>query len=707
MMVLGRSRHVMFCLAAFGGIGAASAVLAQEATSLNSFGLPGMIDMPTAESLPDGNLATTIALTQDQARVTLSFQITPRLTGAFRYSRIADFRGSGDALFDRSFDLHYRFVDEGRIRPSLAVGLRDFAGTGIFSSEYVVASKTLAPGLLVSGGIGWGALGTYSSFENPLGSLGETFNNRPGFDGLGGEPSLDSWFRGPASLFAGLRWQVNDRLTLSAEYSSDDRSRQQAGDTDGLVSPFNFGLQYRMGPGTVLGAQLLHGEAVGISAHFLINPRNPPAGGDTSAAPIPVLVRGDAGASWAGAITQDAIPESNRTEVLRVLLENDGIVLDAIAVQEKSVRVRIRNLRHDVEPQAIGRTARALALAMPARIEVFEIEPVQNGVPLSRVTLQRSMLERLDYAPDQVAQSLAATAITAGANDVPLQTLPFDRFTWNVGPYTGLSLFDPDSPVRLDAGVQVAAGYAFTPSFSVSGAVRGKVLGNRDEVTRRSDSILPRVRSNRSLYDKASDVWLQRLTLDHFGKLSDDLYTRVSAGYFEEMFGGVSGEVLWKPVNSSFALGVEINHVFQRDNDRLFGFDDYGYDVTTGHVSAYYAMKNDFDLQLDLGRYLAGDWGATLGIDRRFANGWKVGAFATLTDVPFADFGEGSFDKGIRVSVPISWFLGKPNRSSADLTIRPILRDGGARLVVQNRLYPILRDYHAPEMRDQWGRFWR
>jgi hypothetical protein len=683
------------------------AARAQGPTSLNTFGLPGLIDMPTAESMEDADLATNLAVTEDQSRITLSFQITPRLSGAFRYSRISDFPGYDGALFDRSFDLHYRLIDEGRIRPAVAVGLRDFAGTGIFSSEYVVASKTVAPGLLLSGGIGWGALGSYGSFDNPLGVISDGFDRRPGFDGLGGEPSVDNWFRGEAALFAGLRWQVNDALTLHAEYSSDDQSRQQNAAGGGAESPFNVGLHYRLRNGAVLGAQFLQGEAFGFSAHLPLNPRKPPMQGDISPAPIPVLVRGDAAASWAGSISQDAIPEARRTEVLRVLLENEGLVLQATAIQDSTARVRVRNKRYDSEAQAIGRAARVLAFAMPSRIETFEIEVTRNGVPMSRVTLRRSMLERLDYAPDAIAQSLAETRISPGADDVALDLLPFDRFTWNIGPYLGLSLFDPDNPVRADGGIQASARYAFSPSFAVSGAVRGKLVGNRDDVTRQSNSTLPRVRSNRNLYDQASDVWVQRLTLDHFGKLSDNLYSRVSIGYFEEMFAGVSGEVLWKPVDSRFALGAELNHVLQRDNDRLFGFDDYDYDVTTGHVSAYYAMENGFDLQLDMGRYLAGDWGATLGVDRRFGNGWTVGAFATLTDVPFAEFGEGSFDKGIRFSVPLSWFLGTPDRKGTGMTLRPIQRDGGARVSVPGRLYPIIRNHHAPEMRDQWGRFWR
>ncbi len=59
------------------------------------------------------------------------------------------------------------------------------------------------------------------------------------------------------------------------------------------------------------------------------------------------------------------------------------------------------------------------------------------------------------------------------------------------------------------------------------------------------------------------------------------------------------------------------------------------------------------------------------------------------------EFGEGSFDKGIRVEIPLSWLTGKPSRASARQTIRPVLRDGGARLMVRNRLYEYTRNDRA------------
>ena len=178
------------------------------------------------------------------------------------------------------------------------------------------------------------------------------------------------------------------------------------------------------------------------------------------------------------------------------------------------------------------------------------------------------------------------------------------------------------------------------------------------------------------------------------------------------MFAGVSSELLWKPVDSSLALGAELNYVVQREYDMGFGaqeFDDIGgtYDVVTGHLSAYYDFANDFHGRLDVGRYLAGDWGATFTLDREFSNGWLIGAYASFTDVPFDEFGEGSFDKGILVSVPLDWVLGNAARDSSDVSLASLSRDGGARLNIGNRLYDTVRSGHLGALEEGRGRFWR
>jgi len=187
-------------------------------------------------------------------------------------------------------------------------------------------------------------------------------------------------------------------------------------------------------------------------------------------------------------------------------------------------------------------------------------------------------------------------------------------------------------------------------------------------------------------------------------KATPDVYTSVTAGYLEQMYGGLSAEVLWKPVLSRLALGVEENYVKQRAFDDILGFRDYS--IATGYASAYYEMRNGFTGQLDVGRYLAGDVGATVTLEREFAKRWKVGGFFTLTNVCSEDFGEGSFDKGIKITVPVNWLLGNPTSQTRSTTIRPLQRDGGARLNVPGRLYDQVWTGHRAGLVGNWSGVW-
>ena len=252
----------------------------------------------------------------------------------------------------------------------------------------------------------------------------------------------------------------------------------------------------------------------------------------------------------------------------------------------------------------------------------------------------------------------------------------------------------------------------------LSGEIRKRVIGNLDEISRESESLLPRVRTDYRLYAKEGDPFIRYLTLDLYGRPAPDLYSRVSVGYLERMYAGVSGEVLWKPADSRLAFGAELNYVRRRAFDGMFGLEE---NVTVdpvsgiereipdvnGHVSGYYAFGNGFHGQVDVGRYLAGDYGATFTLTRDFANGWSVGAFATFTDVTEEEFGEGSFDKGILLTIPLSAGTSRPSRTASRQTIRSLQRDGGARLDVSSRLYDQVRTWHEPDVSNTWGRFWR
>ncbi|TDE38858.1 YjbH domain-containing protein [Antarcticimicrobium sediminis] len=674
------------------------------------YGFPGLVDMPTAEMQPDATLSATIAHFGSITRNTLSFQLTPRLAGSFRYSIHS--RGPGPALtnYDRSFDLRYQLFEEQGYWPALAVGVQDLVGTGRYSAEYVVATKHFTPRFSGTLGMGWGRLATSGGFSNPLGVFYSGFETRPSTaSATGGKVNFNTWFRGDAALFGGIAWRATDRLSLVAEYSSDAYSTEIS---EGLIArntPFNFGLTYRLGAGASVGAYYLHGDKLAANLTFSLNPKSPPLGGNRDSAPPVIYARPSAGAyAWPVAAIQSDTPRSQLGEALRIKLSAEGLFLEGWDRTGDTVRVRVRNQRYLSVAQAVGRTARLLTQVMPAEIEHFSIVISVLGMPSTVVTLRRSSLEDLETAPDRAWQMYVRASIkdplSAGASSVPPTEFK-PVFTWSVNPYMATELFDPDSPIRADFGVALGARYEPFSGFVLSGNIRKSLFGDLGSSTRPSTSVLPHVRSDSPVYNREGDPAIQYLLATSFFRPGPDLYGRVSLGYFEKMYGGLSAELLWKRVDKPYGLGVEVNYARQRDFDQLFGFQSY--DIVTGHVSAYLEPVDGYRVQLDAGRYLAGDWGTTLSLDREFDNGWKVGAYATFTDVSAADFGEGAFDKGLRFTIPLSWALGRSSRIRPTATIQPILRDGGARLQVPDRLFDMVKDAHEPAFRSQRARFWR
>lgn len=695
---------------------AAGVALAQDAPSLNFYGVTGLIDMPSGEMQPDGYLNATTAHFGPVSRTTLTFQATPRLSASFRFLGIRDWDNTDDfqgdvfdVYYDRSFDLRYQVTREGKYMPAITVGLQDFVGTGVLSGEYVAATKTLTPDLKVTAGLGWGRLGSY-------GDIGSPFGEREAVDiGEGGNFNFGQLFRGPMAPFAGVEWQATDRLTLKAEYSSDaydvEAGTKQAFDRK---SPLNFGLEYDVADTLRVGGYYMYGSEFGFSLQFTMNPKQRPMGGIMDGAPDPVKPRPSRGAD-PDAWSPEWVTQEGAAPVLignlNKRLEKDGIIVEAMGYTGSTAQVRIRNTRYDAEAQAIGRVARAMSHVMPASVETFEIVPLVNGMPASKVSVRRSSLERLEFATDADTAMRAGTAIAPPG--APIAGLTYDpelypRFSWSLGPYNRIRLFDQREPFKMDVGLRLGARYEVAPGWVIAGSATKKVVGNLDDAPIMDPgSTLPPVRSEVELYDANGDPAVESLTLAKYAYLGGDLYGRVTVGYLERMFGGVSAEVLYKPVESPWALGAELNHVKQRDTDGLFGFSEYDYTVTTGHVSAYYAFAPGFHAQLDVGRYLAGDVGATLSIDREFENGWRVGAFATKTDASAEEFGSGSFDKGIRLEIPFAWGTGQPSRKTSTTVLRPFGRDGGARLEVDGRLYDSVRDYHSSGIDEQWGRFWK
>ena len=284
--------------------------------SLNLYGVTGLIDMPSAQSQPDGQVSLSYSQFGETSRRNFSFQVLPRVSGTLRYSTIKNWGQRNDEgvydpsydLSDRSFDLQFQLLNEDRDGwvPSLAIGLRDFLGTGVYSSEYIVATKTVAEDFTVTGGIGWGRLSGVGGFKNPFCAISSSFCDRENNYGQGGNVSYGTFFHGEdAALFGGVEWRTPiEKLTLKAEYSSDayEREQRSPASTFKRKSPFNFGAEYRWREGVTVGGYYMYGDTIGFNIALSGNPNDPLTPQDLGTGPLPVVARApDApqGTAWA------------------------------------------------------------------------------------------------------------------------------------------------------------------------------------------------------------------------------------------------------------------------------------------------------------------------------------------------------------------------------------------------------------------------
>jgi hypothetical protein len=711
----------MAAVLAPGTIAPAQVAVPPARPSLNLYGDTGLIDMPSAESQPDGQVWASYSQFGNTQRRNFGFQLLPRMSVTLRYSTISDFgrveNGTFDPgydLFDRSLDVQFQLLKErGAWQPSVALGFRDVLGTGIYSAEFLAATKTVARDFKLTGGIGWGRLASVGGTENPFCAVSNSFCDREIDFGKGGNPTFDVMFHGQRmGYFGGVEWQTPiDKLTFKAEISSDAYSREQENSDFEVKSPVNVGLEYRPWRGVTLGGYYMYGSTVGFNVAFSGNPFEPLTPQNLGLGPVPVNPR-PANANMSTAWVDNPEAREKLTDALGKALNEDGITLQAISFTGEMVDVQIINRQISLMPKAIGRTARVLAAGLPYSVETFRITPIESGMATTTVTVQRSDIEAQVARPNAGVRSWDTATINGAfpvlASGEVWRRDVYPAASWALIPVPTVQLFGGNDGFKPQLTAQFRGTVNVTQGLSFSTLIRQPVLGVFSDPGSEPSGSLPPVRSDSARYYAGWDPKLIRLTGDYLFKLNPDTYGRMSAGVLERSFAGVDGEVLWKPVDQNWGLGLEVAWVAQRDFDQPFGFSYYDYDVATGHATLYWDTGwKGFEAQFSAGRYLAGDWGGTIAVQRRFANGWSVGAYATKTDVTADEFGEGSFAKGVTLTIPLRWSTPFETRQTVNGDLSSLSNNGGAFLNIQNRLFPIVRDLDRNHLEQNWGAFWQ
>jgi len=777
-----------------------------------------MVDMPNARMAPDGELSVGASFFRNTQHYNFGFQALPWVEASFRYTGLQNFDAAYPVYYDRSFALKLRLWDETEIFPAVALGINDVVGTGIYASEFLVASKRIGA-LDFTAGIGWGRMASTKTVANPLKYLKESFGTRPiGFDP--GATNFNTLFQGPnVGVFGGITWQTPvNGLALSLEYSSDRFAEEDARGTFTPHSQFNIGASYQVMEATTLSLAWIYGESISASLSLQLTPLNAPSVRLGPPPPVPqsrsadeqraavarlsgrfqpthptalvdeaffdTLWRPELGTSIVavnGRVLALTIANGNAAAVCETIARqaaNSFLNLDAVQISRggenarcpvasnplmslaaerrvsaapvvaapqeplvinaagKPVRstaqamtdfrrnagaqsltilaVRFENAIATIyytnnvyfhERDAISRLSNQLMADAPPEIERFRLIRVQRGVPQREFTVLRSMLER---RLDQEGNTDLSFEETKG-DSPPLNNLilaaddRYPKLTYSIFPQFRQQLFDPSNPFAVAFPIAGAVNLELFRGFSVQ--VEAEVsLWDNFNTGRLSDSVLPHVRTDFVQYFTQGKHGISDLEANYRFRLAPNVFGIVRAGYLESMFAGVGGEVLWRPEGQRWALGFDLYGVKQREFNRLLGLQNYS--TVTGHISLYYASPwYGLNMTLRAGKYLAGDTGLSVELTRRFDSGVEIGAFFTKTNVSAARFGEGSFDKGIIVRLPVAWLAPIHSQNELGMELRSVQRDGGQRLLGDAILYEETRRSSRAEMSNRANYF--
>ncbi len=658
--------------------------------SSSDWGGVGLLQTPTARMRSTGHLTSHFSHMYPYTHGNIFMQPLDWLEAGFRYTDVSNLLYgpaalSGDQSYkDKSIDVKFRLWSESAYVPQIATGLRDIAGTGFFSGEYLVASKRTGD-FDWSVGMGWGYVGGRGNLSNPLSVLSSAFDTRTAAAGQGGQFALKSYFRGPAALFGGVQYQTPwERLSVKLEYDGNDYQHEPQANNQKQSSPLNFGLVYRAGSAADVTVGVERGNTLmlGLTLHGQLDALGMPKLSDPPRLAV-ATTRPRQAPDWSS--TAGEIKRQSDWQVRSI--EQRGNELRVTLDEAEAVYWRER----------IDRIAAVLHRDAPQSVDRFTLAYRERGMEMAEHVVDRDAWlakQTQPLPPGEQRETVIARKPEPAAPGTVLYENTLPKFESGLRLGFAQTLGGPDGFVLYQVFAAERAKLRFSDDTWLQGALQLRLADNYDKFKYTAPSNLPRVRTYLREYVTTAYLTIPNLQLTHVGRLGENQYYSVYGGLLEEEFAGVGGEWLYRPFASRLAYGVDVNEVKQRDFRQNLGFDDAGtqtgYRVTTGHATLYWDTGwNGMQTTASAGRYLAGDLGVTLGVARIFKNGVAMGAFATKTDVSAAQFGEGSFDKGIFLSIPFDAILTRSTSTVGNFMWKPLTRDGGAKLYRGVSLYDL------------------
>ena len=685
--------------------------------SYSNYGTIGLVQMPSARFQPEASLALSWSHNDPYIRGSLIAYPFDWAEISYQYTDINNALYSDSPLFsgnqsfkDKSFDAKFRLAQESTFLPSIAVGGRDIAGTGVFSSEYIVASKMIGH-IDFSLGIGWGAL-SGNSITNPLERISSRFKTREKLDdSQGGEFQFNTFFSGPAGLFGGLEWYIPNAhgARFKIEYDGTNYLEEGFTELNSFVlerirpasSKVNASFVYPLSNSLHLKFGYTKGNTLNFGFSYFGNfrkrnaivPKNDPV------AKVP---------------NKDIVKRITSKEdillykaTLKYLSERDFYV-QKVNIAKNELSVMYSQSKYENYAMAAGRVTSILNDISPSYIDSFTLVNTNGGIDMHQIEIPRADFNRFkEYK--YTTPLKREVAIKSPALDPSYEFTPqsiFPSLFWKINPALRTQVGGPNGFFFGDIRLGGHAEVLFKRNFSIVSSASIGLIDTFDTLKNQPNSILPHVRTDIVAFLKESRKFaIQNLQANYYIKPSKDLFVKLSGGILEEMFGGIGFETLYRPFDKNFAIGAELWSVKKRKFNQRLQFQDY--ETVTGYINYYYREpRSQILLAVKAGKFLAKDSGFNIDFSRRFKSGLRMGAFFAVTDISKEEFGEGSFDKGFYFFLPIDTFFNFYTKGEVGFGLRPITRDGAAFLNHSHHLWGVTDQAQLGNITRDWDTFY-
>ncbi|MBX9296505.1 YjbH domain-containing protein [Chromobacterium vaccinii] len=687
-----KSRFYLVTGAFWGGLPFFLACNALAQPSLT--GQIGYINMPSARVGEDGTFSLGYGYDKPYGILWTSTTVLPWLEVSGRYTSIAGVSGFSDPQYgsgygrykDKAIDLKFRLLEESSFLPEISFGTTDVQGNRLWKGHYLVASKNVLPGLEASLGMGTGRI-------------------QGAFGGIRFTPSiLPNW-------------------SLVAEYDANDyRADPFAGQTFTAQRDKGpaIGVEYQWGwLGLQVARQKTH-SSINAKIDIPLNLKEfvPKIQEPAYYTGAPDLPSRPTLSQWQN--------DPDRARALATALGKQEFKNIRIAMQRDNLVMELGNSRISNVGRAVGRAVRTALYFAP--LETREIKVVYTELEQPVATYSFYDLSTLnDYLLGKASRDrfLQTVNIKSGRDE---EVRPLDSRTlaltlreginvnlltnqegdliqvtsddtednrFHFAPKMGVYFNDPSGAFHYDIMAEATYKRRLGKGLYLDSALSADLYNTITEVRQSSNSLLPHVRSDIADYKRVKSPKLNRLLLNQYLTLSPDTYARLSAGFYEEMFRGAGGQVLYYPgFNKNWAVDLSVDALQQRDVKGWFGKRDY--QTVTALASLHYKLPMGVTATMRAGRFLAKDDGVRLELKRRFRSGIEAGFWYTKTNgnditnpgSPAKPYN----DKGMFLSIPLNSLLTFDSRTTGDFSLSPWTRDVGQMVMTPGDLYEILND---------------